>query len=450
MTEPELIESEDTRYLKVGIRKISRANEKMAQRFLRQFRLDMPERWTDTAGKIEYIYRVVFASRGAASLMRVQAELATLVPAHLREQAELNSLVYSRRFAELQERSEVLWKDAQTDLDRRRRFLDALLLNGSVEAALERCEAFIGAERPPEDEPDPHAQHYARVLLRAGRAGALSALRPDLGERLTGFALAAKFKPPKRPVADLHCINLERDVERLKRAEAMLAPGLNFHRSPGVSGSSIPNSLLAQAGIKVTVGRRAQIGCHLGHIAAWETIAAKKDESVFSLVTEDDAVFIMGPPYGLREAIAAGAARKLEILFVNWEPTRYLPQASGPDDIRLFSVDETLEMAGNHRFPGWGGQGYLITPEGARKLIKTAYRVGIVAPLDWQIALYAMDTVDPNVLTNTRYGEAPVRLAEARAENPDAHRLKGAVINLPLLIQSDFGYTAHNYEVGLT
>ncbi|MEO1611687.1 MAG: hypothetical protein AAFU55_04955, partial [Pseudomonadota bacterium] len=71
-------------------------------------------------------------------------------------------------------------------------------------------------------------------------------------------------------------------------------------------------------------------------------------------------------------------------------------------------------------------------------------------PLDWQIALYAMETVDPDALTNSRYGDAPARLAEARAEDPEAHRLKGGVLNLPLLIQSDFGYTAHNYEVGLS
>ncbi|MEL6792197.1 MAG: hypothetical protein AAFP78_02000, partial [Pseudomonadota bacterium] len=118
MTEPEVVESEDTSYLKVNIRKIGPAQIKTAQRFRRQFRQDLPERWTDPAGKIEFIFRVVFATGGMDALTRTMEEFATLVPAKFRERAEMNALVYTRRFAELSERTEALWAEAPSDLDR--------------------------------------------------------------------------------------------------------------------------------------------------------------------------------------------------------------------------------------------------------------------------------------------------------------------------------------------
>ena len=441
----------DKSYLNLNMRVVKRRNIRAARFFRLEFREDKPERATHTAEKIDYVYKVDFATGGPDALERARAEFAGMSTPQERRLAERNMLTYTKRFPELVAHSEEDFAATPDDPYARWRLVDALMLNGEVDRAVALCDEAL-AKKPAEGVTEIAAsvRHFGRVMLRAGQRDRLLELRPDLPGALFDFALSLKFNRRAKPIADVLCINLDRDAERLKRARTMLSPGLNFMRTPGVSGSTVPESLPARAGMAVTVERKAQVGCHLGHIGAWEKVAARTDDGTYVLITEDDAQFLMGPPYGLREAMAAAARDDLDIFFVNWEPGRFLPRAKGPGDVRAYSVDETLARAGDNRFPGWGGEGYLITPPAARKMIDIAYRIGIVAPLDWQIALYAMEEIDPAKLTGARYGDAPERLAAARAEDPDGFRIKGGVSNLPLLIQSDFGYTAHNYEVGLS
>jgi hypothetical protein len=231
--------------------------------------------------------------------------------------------------------------------------------------------------------------------------------------------------------------------------------GRRFHRSPGVSGVSgvsgvaVPEILLRQAGLEVTVERKAQVGCHLSHIRAWERIRDEVPEGDYGLVAEDDAHFTCGPGVGLHEAIECAHEQGLDLLFINEEASYFMPLPASVAEITAVTVDEALASAGDNVQTGWGGEGYLLTPNGAAQLIAMSMKFGILAGLDWQIALYAMNDLTSDTMLHSKFGGAPQRIAAARTAEPGKHIVKGGVLNLALMTQSDLGYKTHNVEVSM-
>lgn len=435
---------------RVNIRQIKVWNRRAARRFRRELReasptADIP----DLQDKINLIYQVAFGGSGQAELDHVRAWIeAKFDKAHWRTPM-MRALIYSGDFAAYRAEARALLADKPEAQYAQSATVRAELLLGDVPAATEASMAHLREYTAPRGALPRDIRFMAQHLISAGEAGWLSAAAPDVASRMWQFRYIEDLAAPPDPPVKTFCLNLDRDVTRLRRAEALLGPGVDFHRSPGVSGVAVPHSLLAQAGLEIAVKRKAQIGCHLSHLRAWERIAAEVEPGDYGLVAEDDACFVCGPGAGLTEALAAARAARLDLLFINEEASLFVENPATASDIRAVSVDEAYDAIGDNTLTGWGGEGYLLTPEGAEQLIGFAMKFGIVAALDWQIALYAMTTIRSERMRENLFGVAPERILAARAAEPGKYFIRGGVLNLGLMTQSDLGYKTHNVEVSM-
>lgn len=435
---------------RVNLRQIKFRNRRAARRLAKELREAKPgDEIPDLSDKINLIYHVAFGGDGKAALDRMREWIeAKFDKAHWRAPM-MQAMVYSGNFEAYRTEAAAALKETPDNLPTRASFVRAELLLGNVEAATAACKTLLTDTKAPGGRFPRESRTMARHLVAVGEADWLRENRPYVASRTPQLRLLQNMQPPPEPKVKTFCLNLDRDTARLARAQALLAPGVDFHRSPGVSGVAVPECLLAQAQLEVTVERKAQVGCHLSHIRAWERIRDEVAPGDYGLVAEDDAFFIHGPGMGLTEALAAAHADGLDLLFINNEASLFVTPPATAADIKAVSVDEAFGAIGDNVLPGWGGEGYLLTPAGAAQMIEFAMKFGIVGALDWQIALYAMNDIRPDELRENLFGVAPYRVQAAREAEPGKYLIKGGVLNLGLMAQSDLGYKTHNIEVSV-
>ncbi len=182
----------------------------------------------------------------------------------------------------------------------------------------------------------------------------------------------------RRPVPIL-AINLERDAARMADTHAAFEGLANFalQRSPGV----IP-ALPEVAKAYLTGRERVEagtLGVFLAHVLAWETIAAMEGPA---LVIEDDV-----RPAALHRLFALALPDDLDVLHVNH---RMADPAAVRGELAVVPAATILP----HKLPlpapraAPGGDGYLLTQAGARKLIAGVRRDGFEGHVDWRLLRY--------------------------------------------------------------
>lgn len=181
-----------------------------------------------------------------------------------------------------------------------------------------------------------------------------------------------------RPVPIL-AINLERDAERMAGTQAAFAglPQFALRRSPGV----VP--ALPDAAKTYLTGRErieaGTLGVFLAHVLAWETIAALDAPA---LVVEDDA-----RPAALHRLFALELPADLDLLHVNHRMADPAAVRGALTVVPAATIlPHKIAMPAPRAAPG--GDGYLLTPAGARKLIRAVLSDGFDGHVDWRLLRY--------------------------------------------------------------
>lgn len=185
------------------------------------------------------------------------------------------------------------------------------------------------------------------------------------------------------------CINLESDRDKLEQTSRLFGtlPFVDFRRSPGVLTRDLPVAAM-RALTRSEAVRRGTLGCFLAHVAAWEAVAAGPG---WALVIEDDA-----RPFRLDRLYATAIPPDAELVFVNRAGSPLLP-VENPDRplcSPLRSLLPTKRGFPPQRGAEPGTYGYLLAPEGARKLLDAVAQDGFYGHVDWRLLRYGTSLED--------------------------------------------------------
>ena len=295
-------------------------------------------------------------------------------------------------------------------------------------AAMTRRAAALAAERPDDGR---RARLLGNLLLQArdysGAQAAFasaddadSAVRRQsalcniaLNETLAGAAAAG-------PAPSIAILNLDRNPDRLLEVEAQFAAcRMPRFRVPGIEGARLP--LPAVLSLGGDPARRGTLGCFLAHAAAWERMLV--DGLSHCLVVEDDTMPLLDLPerwgvFGLPDG--------LDLCFVN---DRMAPRVATP----AFNLLTTAEALG--RFPpernAPGADGYLLSAQGARKLLDWVRQDGFADDVDWRLLAYAVSPAECALLPLGSH--ARQEISRLHRDIGSAHRLKARVLSPPLV-----------------
>ena len=192
-------------------------------------------------------------------------------------------------------------------------------------------------------------------------------------------------------------INLEKDVDR---REALLEqfgslPKFSPHIVKAVSGGTLSDSVcfaLVQDAQWITM--KGTIGCFLSHVSAWEKIA--RLDASYAVVVEDD-VYVSD--LDLLTAITIPSSA--EIIFINDRMASVRGNISSPPTV--VSILEGLNHLESQK-GGAGGDGYLLTPSAARKLVTACETDLYFGHVDGRLLRYATSPNDLSELGDSWIG----------------------------------------------
>lgn len=182
-----------------------------------------------------------------------------------------------------------------------------------------------------------------------------------------------------------YVINMDDATERWKHVTAAFKDetAVCIRRQPGIVTSQLP-----QAALNVLTGagavRRGALGCFLAHCAVWESIAA--GSAPWALLLEDDSA-----PRGLARLLSTEIPTDAEII---WTSVRADPEGrqARPGVPRVAPLVEALRRR-TTLAPGpaaFGTDGYLLSREGAIKLLAAVRRDGFEGHVDWRLVRYSL------------------------------------------------------------
>lgn len=299
----------------------------------------------------------------------------------------------------------------------------------------------------------------ATAMLDASPTSApLHALRADVARQrrdwpgaAEGFAVAERLDPShaeyaaKRRAALMHqrvggwlrqqpqhgdayevaVVNLDRNTERYAWTERLFGQGpVPLRRVPGIEGSRLP--IPAVHRLRGDPAMRGTLGCFLSHAAAWDSLAARGLPHL--LVIEDDVIPLADLPARLGPL---GLPPGYDICFVNdrLEPLLDPDAATRPSLHRLAEVLRGFPPEDNAP----GGDGYLLSAQGAAKLLRWVAEDGFAGDLDWRLLAYGMDEAAIAALPHLAF--ARDMLDRLRHGIPRADRLDAYVLH-PALIRT--------------
>lgn len=179
----------------------------------------------------------------------------------------------------------------------------------------------------------------------------------------------------------VYVLNLAADQERFRAIQSAVAahPFLTLHRVPGVDGLALPSAAcLPLTRNKWSVNHKGTLACFLGHVRAWELMAAS--DHAFSLFIEDDVTL-----HGLEILSSLQIPAGIDLVFCN-DRTCYEHAADGP---AFLPLPPALAFAARHG-QSIGGDGYLLTTAGAAKLLRFIYTDGFFSHVDLRLFAYGL------------------------------------------------------------
>jgi len=191
--------------------------------------------------------------------------------------------------------------------------------------------------------------------------------------------LAASADGPAYGVAFINLDrNPDREAELRRQFGHSRAP---LHRFAGVEGGRLNTAAVRRLGGDPQM--RGTLGCFLSHVGAWEAMLARGD--AYCLFIEDDVIPLLDLPATLG---AFPVPYGFDLLFVN---DRIAPKRdpAAITEFRVLSLEDAL-----HEFPpddnAPGGDGYILSREGAAKLIGWLQEDGFGDDVDWRLIAYGL------------------------------------------------------------
>jgi GR25 family glycosyltransferase involved in LPS biosynthesis len=227
-------------------------------------------------------------------------------------------------------------------------------------------------------------------------------------------------------------INLERDAARREDILAQFAemPAFDERILTGVAGNTLPNlvcRMLTESEHWLT--QKGAIGCFLSHVRAWEQISEMT--TPYALVVEDDADIAH-----LDEIRALELPRDAEFIFINDRMAR------GWDEqvFRITSMYDSLLRKDIDRVRpgpidrnGFGTDGYLVTPQGARKLVEACRTDLYFGHVDGRLLRYVTAPADLERLPDESWVKGIISHHHNKQRLPQLGLLKGYCVSRGLV-----------------
>lgn len=243
-------------------------------------------------------------------------------------------------------------------------------------------------------------------------AGARCCERVERGRARGGAAL------------EVAVVNLDRNGEKMAEVVRQFGEA-GVRRVAGVEGSR-----LAGAAVRRLTGDggapRGTLGCFVSHVAAWEELVVSGDGH--RLIVEDDVIALFEMPVGLEEL---GAPAGFDLCFVNdrMEPPFDVEAAAGFGVVGLGEAMRGFHPEANAP----GGDGYVLSREGAGKLLAWVAEDGFAGHVDWRMLAYCLSAQEIAAMSEGVFARGELmRLAGAM---PRGERLFGYAL-YPALVRT--------------
>lgn len=195
---------------------------------------------------------------------------------------------------------------------------------------------------------------------------------------------------------DVFIINMDRDADRLAKMMAQFSGLDDFRpqRQPGFLATTLPLAVVRK--LARDTRQIGALGCFLAHLGAWERIAQTVEG--WGLVLEDD-VRLVNPARLFAVDIPADA----DLVFCNdrMDPAGREARRRGHWKLtpEACPVEVVIARKAKAKRGPPGGDGYLLTAPGARRLIAACERDGFGGHVDWRLVRYclAQDAVRADV-----------------------------------------------------
>lgn len=235
--------------------------------------------------------------------------------------------------------------------------------------------------------------------------------------------LSAQFSGQSGEVP-AYVLNLPSDERKLGLATRLYGRlGINAMQHPGIDASSLSPEERSDAArhtqLRIGVGA---LGCALGHFSMWNQFLA--GSSTFALMLEDD-----GLPFSQRDVgPLIDEAGDFDVLFVNKRMSGVKWESIQSGFLPVWDVLARRPDSG-----GWGADGYILSRNGAEKLLEAVETDGVLGHVDGQLAAYGIDSAAEAVSNAQRIGRS---MRDKSVAQP--------VLNIkcsafPLVASSDFG-----------
>ena len=196
------------------------------------------------------------------------------------------------------------------------------------------------------------------------------------------------------------CINLDEHHEKWQRSQREgIRSNMELHRIPGVKGGYLPDSLLPVFGGNVSRNFKGTLGCFLSHFAAWDRLLASEFDN--ALIVEDD----FRPKLSMPASIAAlGVPRDYDVCFLNERM-----QTKKLGDFDFVRVPDVISMRATPKWRACGNEGYLVSRQGAEKLVRQLLEDGFYGDSDWRLLTYSVDRSHIEKLGNDSFAKTAMK-----------------------------------------
>ncbi len=227
-------------------------------------------------------------------------------------------------------------------------------------------------------------------------------------------------------------VNLERDAER--RAEILGQfddkPMFDARIVKGVAGDTLPDCVrMLLTDSQMWLPNKGALGCFLSHVRAWEIVAQLPVP--FAMVLEDDSDIS-----GLEEVWSLSIPADAEFIFLN-------DRMSGgwkDDEVKVTEMLHSLVRKdldrirpGHFDRDGFGTDGYLLTPGGARKLVEACRTDLYFGHVDGRLLRYVTAQADLDNLPDESWVKSIIMHHHHKQHMPRLGLLKGYALSRPLV-----------------
>lgn len=221
----------------------------------------------------------------------------------------------------------------------------------------------------------------------------------------------------------VYIINLDEDIDQLQRLEAAFRPypSIRCERVPAMPGSRLPDvvaRLLTRN--EWSTHNKGTLGVFCSHISCWQRIVDSAED--FGIILEDDAELLNADIFSQIQI-----PQDAEIIFCN-DRSNYLASSDDnktPKSIDFGHIDPVLDYAAKHG-RAIGGDGYILTKNGARKLISFIELDGMFTHVDLRLLAYCLETAGVDKLIIDDQSNI---VAGLRKKYPSSHKLNGVIAN---------------------